>query len=179
MKTDEKNRLLRASEIGVSINTYDDIFSDFDPREYSERAVSQDFLEEARRASRDKREGIGLIFLAPKKIRDQKIESSIKKRLKEHFRRHTLEFRKEKLKIIREGILFFMLGIIFMIIATFLIAGQNSNFWITFLSILLEPGGWFLFWQGLELMIFEAREKTPELEFYRKMSRAEITFRDY
>jgi len=178
METDEKTKLLKDSEISLWIDTYDDIFSDFDPREYSERALSQDFLEEARRASRDKKEGIELIFLAPKNIRNPKTEAIVKKRLKEHFKRHALGFRKEKMRIINQGIIFFILGILFMIGATFFIAG-HQNFMMTLLSVFLEPGGWFLFWSGLQLMIFEAREKTPDLEFYRKMSKADITFRDY
>lgn len=179
MEIDEKNRLLKDSEIGLWIDTYDDIFSDFDPREYSERALSQDFLEEAKRASRDKREGIQLVFLAPKQIRDSKTEIIVKKRLKEHFKKHSGEFKKEKMRIIREGIFFFMLGIIFMVAATFLIVGSNTSFPITLLSVFLEPGGWFLFWQGLDLIIFRAREQAPELEFYKKMSKAEIIFKDY
>jgi hypothetical protein len=83
------------------------------------------------------------------------------------------------MKTIREGLIFFILGILFMVAATFVIAGQNMGFLITLLSVFLEPGGWFLFWQGLDLIIFRAREKAPELEFYKKMSRAEIIFKDY
>lgn len=179
MEIDEKNKLLKDSEIGLWIDTYDDIFSDFDPREYSERALSQDFLEEAKRASRDKKEGIQLVFLAPKHIRNSGTESIVKKRLKDHFKKHSVEFKKDKMKTIREGLIFFILGILFMVAATFVIAGQNMGFLITLLSVFLEPGGWFLFWQGLDLIIFRAREKAPELEFYKKMSRAEIIFKDY
>ena len=43
-----------SSEIPLWLDNYNDLFSDFDPRHYSNRALSQDFLEELKRASRDK-----------------------------------------------------------------------------------------------------------------------------
>jgi len=35
-----KKKLLQLSEISLIIDTYDDIFSDFDPRPYSQRALA-------------------------------------------------------------------------------------------------------------------------------------------
>jgi hypothetical protein len=45
------------NEIKLMLDTYDDIFSDFDPRPFSQRTLSEDFLEEARKASREKEMG--------------------------------------------------------------------------------------------------------------------------
>ena len=57
-------KLLGLSNISLSLNSYDDIFSGFDPRPYSQRALSDDFLAESKRASRDKElDGVELIFL--------------------------------------------------------------------------------------------------------------------
>jgi len=50
---------------------------------------------------------------------------------------------------------------------------------MTFLVILLEPGGWFLFWEGLNLIIFETKEETPDFSFYEKMSKCSINFSSY
>ena len=54
----EQTALLKKSEISLSLDNYDDIFSDFDPRPFSQRALSDDFLIEAKKASRDKVSGI-------------------------------------------------------------------------------------------------------------------------
>ena len=84
-----KQELLAKSEISLILDTYDDIFSDFDPRPYEERALSDDFLLEAKKASRDKATGtIELIFMMPAGKRDTHKESLIKRRLRDHFRKH-------------------------------------------------------------------------------------------
>ncbi|MBI2151367.1 hypothetical protein HYU21_01420, partial [Candidatus Woesearchaeota archaeon] len=35
---------VREGNISLVLDSYDDIFSDFDPRDYSEKALSEDFL---------------------------------------------------------------------------------------------------------------------------------------
>ncbi|HTY44172.1 MAG TPA: hypothetical protein VMC80_02935 [Patescibacteria group bacterium] len=180
MKDLEKNRLLRESEIGIWIDTYDDIFSDFDPRPYSQRSLSQDFLNETKKASKDKTsEDIEIKFLVPKKLRNIKDETLIKKRLRDHFRNHTKQLKKERMKIIKEGIFFSILGVLFMIFATFILTENNPGFFIRILGVFFEPGGWFFFWQGLDLMIFQSRTETPDFGFYKKMSKADIIFNSY
>jgi len=78
-----------SSAISLWIDDYDDIFSDFDPRPFSQRALSEDFLAEAKRAVRDRREDVPeLRFLVPAPVRNLAGEATIRKRLREHFRRH-------------------------------------------------------------------------------------------
>ncbi len=171
---------LQMSEISLLVNDYEDIFSDFDPRPYSQRALSGDFLSEAHKASRDKDDKIELKLLMPKKKRDVRKESIIKVRLLGHFEKHFVMLKKEKTNMIKEGVLFILVGVMLMLIATFILFKyHDKDFLLNFLIILLEPGGWFLFWEGLNLVIFESKKTKPKLEFYRKMSRCEITFLSY
>ncbi|MBM3229972.1 hypothetical protein FJZ26_06065, partial [Candidatus Parvarchaeota archaeon] len=73
-------------DISIAIDTYDDIFSDFDPRPYSTRQVSHDFLVEIRARYKETRGGrIEVRFIVPDIERDLKTESVIKKRLREYF----------------------------------------------------------------------------------------------
>src|SRR5690349_704077 len=51
--TKDQKALLIKSELSIWLDTYDDIFSDFDPRPLNERALSDDFLSEARKMARD------------------------------------------------------------------------------------------------------------------------------
>jgi|SRR3989344_2397983 len=171
-------KLLASSEISLWLDSYDDIFSDFDPRPYPDRALSDDFLSEAKRASKDKVSGkVVLTFLIPNKIRNLKDERLIRRRLREHFNKHYQRMYNEVQKVNRQGFLFMGIGIIIMFLATFIAFSFGEEYlFYTFLVILLEPAGWFLFWEGLNLMVFESKKIRPERDFYEKMAKADIEF---
>jgi len=146
-KERNSENLGKLSDVGLFIENYDYIFSDFDSRSYSQKLLSEDLLNEMNRASKEKKFGdIDLKFLVPKNKRDFRKEKIIKERLKEQF--------KINLKNLELTLL-------------------------TFLSVLSEPAGWFLFWEGLNLIIFQSKKKVPELDFYKKMSKAKIIFVDF
>lgn len=180
-KIKEKEEWALESNISLKANKYDDIFSSFDPRHYSVRALSVDFLDEAKRASIDKdSKKIELRLLIPRNLRKLEIERTIKKRLKEHFERHSRIIKKECNKIIGMGIGFIIAGIILMFMATLVFFKYSKGSILShFLLVFLEPGGWFFFWEGLSLVIFESKEKKPELDFYRKMANCNIIFLSY
>ena len=60
-------------ELNFRLDSYQDIFSDFDSREYKNRSLSQDFLDELRRVSKDKskHEKIKIILSIPKERRNK------------------------------------------------------------------------------------------------------------
>ena len=166
------------SEIRFVIEEYNDIFSDFDPRQLSQRSLSEDFLSEAKRASIDKNGNkINFVILTPQKERKLKDEIIIKERLKKHFKKHFSILEKERKKIVKIGAAFTISGIILMVTATFLFFRfRNESLIASFLTILLEPASWFLFWEGLSQIIFESKKIDPNLNFYKKMSESDIKF---
>ena len=178
MKKDVKQKLLELSKISLWVDNYNDIFSDFDSRSYEQRALSDDFLLEAKKASRDKVSGtIELNLLVPKRKRNSHHKLTIKKRLRDHFKKYHAHFKKEINKVIQQGAAFLVLGTILMLISTFILfEHSNSSLILDFLVVILQPAGWFLFWEGLNLIIFESKHKRPELDFYRKMSSCEVHF---
>ncbi len=175
-----KESLLQKSEISLWLYTYDDIFSDFDPRPFNERSLSIDFLDEAQRAARDKgQETIQLKLLIPTQKRNTSQETLIKKRLKDYFKKRAEEKAKEIKKLVTSGILFTLLGILLMVFATAIAFYEEHAFFATFLLILFEPAGWFFFWEGMGLIVFEAKKLKPSNEFYQKMKHCDIRFWGY
>jgi len=79
---------MRQGNISLILDSYNDLFSDFDPRNYSERTLSDDFLLECKRAARDRdpKMNFELRLLIPKTRRNANDELIIKHRLKSHFR---------------------------------------------------------------------------------------------
>jgi hypothetical protein len=174
-----KQRLLGASEISLILDTYDDIFSDFDPRPFSQRALSDDFLLESKRAARDKILGMELKFLIPKNKKNGETENIVKKRLHEHFKKHHELLEKEIFDTTRLGIIFVIIGFALMSGAAAIKYFLGDSFLWTILLIITEPSGWFTVWTGFDHIFWRSSEKKKELEFYRKMSKADISFIQY
>lgn len=180
-KTDsETQKILSMSELSLWLDTYDDIFSDFDPRPFTQRSLSVDFLDEIKRASRDKVSGqIELRFLIPEKDRNAETESQIKKRLKEYFKKHYEQSKGDIKKIIKTGLLVAALGFLLMFFSIMLQRSLGDNLIETVLVTLFEPSGWFLMFYGLDNTFYSSRSKRPEMEFHSKMAKAEISFISY
>lgn len=171
---------MRDSEIGVWINTYDDIFSDFDSRPYSQRALSDDFLLEMKRASRDKPGGeIELIIFAPEKMRSFSHEALIKRRLIEHFRRHHTMLHHQLGAIKRKGIWLSIFGVLMILGATYISSFRFESLLKNLGIVIFEPGGWFLAWTGLEHIFYKGDTIKPDLDFYEKMSNVQIDFKSF
>jgi len=177
---EEKKQLLQNSEVSLILDVYDDIFSDFDPRPFVKRALSIDFLEEAKRATRDLPTGqIQLKFLIPYSLRNIPTEIMIKRRLKEHFAKHFEEYKNKMRNIKIKGAIMALGGIGMIFVAKIMDRLQSISLSINFLKILLEAGGWFTAWVGLENAFESLEEKSKMKAFYEKMSRADITFIGY
>lgn len=174
-----REHLLEKGEISLILKDYDDIFSSFDPRHYSEKALSDDFLQEAKRATRDKQGVYELRFLIPKSKRNFEHEILIKRRLKDHFRKHynllVYEIRHTEWK----GIGMAFAGVVMIFASTVIASALNQTFWMRFFETLLEPAGWFTAWTGLDQFFYTIEGKRPDKEFYRKISETRIIFTSY
>ena len=96
-KTMGKIQLPVEHEISLWLDTYEDIFSDFDPRPLGQRALSDDFLSEAKRAIRERKEGsFELHLLIPTTQRSSATEAVVRKRLREHFTKHATRLAGER-----------------------------------------------------------------------------------
>jgi hypothetical protein len=170
--------LAKEAKISLILDSYDDLFSDFDPRPYHERALSHDFLEECKRATRDTKDGsqTELSLAIPQYQRNIADETTIKKRLKEHFTKHAHEKKKAIRKRRKEGAIWFFGGGLISLLAAKI--GMIDNNLSHLFLVIFEPAGWFTIWTGLE-MIANPKEKIPDSEFYRKMERMNIIFKGY
>lgn len=174
-------KLLELSEISLSLDTYEDIFSDFDPRDYSRRGLSEDFITEVKKASMEKPfGGIEIRLMIPKDKRDEEHERVIRERLKSHFGRHAKKLGTEFSRAVLNGRLFVLSGLLLMFIATYLaFSFGDQSLLVQFLIVLTEPAGWFLFWEGSNIVLFESKKLRPDVEFYEKLSKGEIEFIGY
>ena len=169
----------RHANISLILDSYNDIFSSFDARSFSEKSLSVDFLDECKRAARDKDEtDLELILSIPKSKRNLSDEFKIKKRLKDHFKHHSIEKEQEAIKMRREGQLWAVLGALLILGITYGFVVFESVFMQSVLTIFEIPG-WFLVWEGMSKIFIDSRKIEPDYLFYKKMSEAHIIFRGY
>jgi len=162
--------------IPLVVDSYNDIFSDFDPRPYTHRALSEDFLLECKKASIEKNDKIRLRIFVPKSKRNSLEEIKIKKRLKEHFNKHFREKRKEISGMKVEGAFWCFMGAIMMVVSAFFVGRPDLSFGVHLLITLVQPAGWFFLWEGLGKILISPHEKMPDFNFYKKMTGVEISF---
>ena len=169
-----------AGAVSLWLDTYEDIFSDFDPHPYGQRALSEDFLAEARRAVRDRRDEVPeLRFLVPMHIRNLEDEATIRKRLRDHFRRHADRLARERRRGIWVSLAIAAAGFAVMT-ASALLRRQPETIARTVLHVLLEPGGCVRGVVRPRISFFYGtRELAREHAFYRKMARADVVFIAY
>ncbi len=176
----EIKELLQKSEISLWLDHYDDIFSDFDPRSYAQRGISDDFLKEARKFTKEVKSGVlELRFLVPGNHRKAEQEATIRKRLREHFRKHADLLRKERDRLLQKGVMMAATGFLLLILGATVLHFRGENFLWSLAVVVIEPAGWFTVWHGLDQIILKSKELRPEREFNEKMAKAEVKFDAY
>ena len=179
-KVEAKLRLPKISEISVWLDTYDDLFSDFDPRPYEERVVSDDFLREAKAFGKEKSAGqFELVLLIPHKLQDTEKETVIVKRLHEFFSHNHRRAHATVTSNRRSGAGMTALALALLLLAAWLRAAHGDSFLMNFFLVVLEPAGWFTIWNGFDRLFFMPAHLRSDLEFYHKMSTCTISFIPY
>lgn len=159
------------------LNSYSDIFSAFDPSEYSERTLSDDFVLQAQKFSKTKDGNkMSLKLLLPASARKEQDEKVIIKRLHSHFKDAYQHVKSDIRNTNRKGITFTVIGIALMLTASYLSYMKPEKYHLHFLLVLFEPAGWFLLWAGLDHLVYLSKDTKMELSFYSKMTRLEIDF---
>ncbi len=177
---ESKQSILKLAEISILLSSYNDIFSAFDPNEYSERTLSDDFIIQAKNLSKSKDGNkISLKLLLPDSARKEQDEKVIIIRLHSHFKEAYQQVQNEVKKTNRKGIIFTIIGIALMLTASYLSFMKAEKYHIHFLLVLFEPAGWFLLWIGLEHLVYSSKETKKDLNFYSKMTKSEINFLTY
>jgi hypothetical protein len=161
-------------DLPLILTSYEEIFSEFDPRPYPKKALSEEFIHECKKAAFDKNK-INLQLFIPKDKRDLKSETKIKRRLKEHFKKHTRIQKKRIFNLELKGLFWFIFGSVMMVICA-LFLDYKGPFWFNVVITIASPAGWFFMWEGLGKMLIKAKDLKPDYIFNKKMANAEIVF---
>ena len=171
------DKLMRYRDISIWLDNYDDIFSDFDPRPYSERVLSDDFLVEVRKVCRENEEMINeLKLLMPADKRKNDDETIIKNKLHNHFKKNHHQYEEQYKNVLKKGIAFSLIGMTMMLISSYISLSHSDSFLMHLLLVVFEPSGWFLVLSGFDIIVYTSKHNKKELDFYKKLSKSKIVF---
>lgn len=176
---DTSQRIKDLKEIAIVIDTWDDVFSDFDPRPLNERTLSEDFIQELKKRYRETRRGDFVVTLyAPVSLKDEKSENMVEQRLKKHFRHRFLQRQKDIIRTRIRGVIFVIFGVCFlallMLMTYFKIFKQLI---VEILSIIFMPLGWFGIWEGFSKIVDTSPGVVQEESLFSKLSKANYQFK--
>ena len=169
--------LARRSRVGIAISTYDDLFSDFDPRPYKERQLSEDFLSELRRFFFDKApDSLDIVLVIPAAMRSPALERVIKKRLHIYFHKKNREVAKRlKHKAIRSWAKV-AVALSLMLATGYLATRAGQVLWMNIVKVMVEPASWFLFWTSIEELIVVRQSRRNDAQYFHRLSECKIVF---
>lgn len=174
-----EQRVQDLREIGVVIDTWDDIFSDFDPRPLSERTVSGDFIDELKKRYKETQAGDFIITIyAPVSLRDEESERMVINRLRKHFRYKFLQKKRVITTIRIKGVVFVAVGICalsFFTLATYF--KFMSELKLQVLSIIFVPLGWFGIWEGFSKIVDTSPVVIRDSKLFEKLLKATYHFK--
>lgn len=168
-----------AQEITIAIDSWDDVFSDFDPSPLADRVLSEDFILELRKRYRESSRGNFLVTIyAPQTLKDENSERIVLKRLKQYFKLRHLSLAKDIFDLRKKGGIFVLAGAIVLAVLTLLTYSKSLNMLtLDLLGIVLVPLGWFGIWEGFSRIIEPAPKLLLDLELFGKLSKATIKFK--
>ena len=174
----EQATLEQMREITIALDNYDDIFSDFDPRPYQERELSEDFLKEIQRRYMEDRKGrFEVHFTIPSMERDAKEEALIKKRLREHFTFMAKHENEIIGQIKTRGYAYIVIGAVVLLADVFALFWlQESSAFYQILSVLLVPAGWYGMFTGIGKVIDEPFDAVERKMVHEKFEKANYVF---
>lgn len=179
-KNKSEHEIQGGRTLSLWIDSYNDIFSDFDPRPFSERMISEDFIAQIKRASKEFRDKISVFkLLVPQGTQHEGSEKVIRRRLQSYFVSMHEQIADEMKNNRSRSLYFIVAGISLMLVSSYITYLKLSSFHFSVLLVLFEPGGWFLFWTGLDLFFSFSRSKKGETEFYSKLIDTHIEFTCY
>ncbi len=162
-------------EVAISLDEYEDIFSDFDIRGYADRALSEDFLDELRLRLRKSQSSsdVSIVLLMPERRRRKSVEPPIIERLRSFFAEREASYIREDRHTLRRGLVFIGIGLALSVAANFIVESFLSM--PLFNDFLLIPS-WFFVWSGFDFLI-KREELRKKRRYYASLLAAKIVFR--
>jgi hypothetical protein len=162
-----------AANIALSIDEWEDLFDDFDsdPSNFSNRTISDDFLDalELRYSSKNRGDFKKITIHAPKSMYDPDTEKTVLSRLHEQIQyRYSIKQKETRSQIVVGGALI-VTGITFFFVKEILALRDQLQYFGDIIC-------WLGIWEGSTKIYDSLHEHMPALQFFNKIVSAEMVF---
>ena len=159
------------------LDSYNDLYSDFDSRHLGRRRISEDFMHELQQAMTGEYASTNdLILQLPEAERQPETESRIIERLQRYFQGQFKEAQFKHRKKVRAGWILIAAGLAIMVINAWISIEYPDHNVIMASKVVLEPAGWFMMWTGLDILFTDRKSLYKEMVLFRSLSAMKIQF---
>ena len=164
-------------EISIWLDKYDDLSSEYDSSHFKARTLSDNFLTEVRKLVHEvESANVELKFNLMADEQNPETEEVIISNIHEYFAHKADIAKAEMRQILRTGGLLSAAG--FAIIIFMVTVGHNFSelMLVKGLEMMIDPLGWFLVWNGLDMVFVQSKKEQPTVDFNLKMTNAKLSF---
>lgn len=163
--------------IPIWLDSYDDVFDDWDPSPFKMRDIEDEFLDFLWDSVEDipKRDEIIFEFFIPAALKNSQKEQILVSALKHHFDYMAIRNEKKRRKEHLEAMKYFVLGIIFFIIA-YMGPFKSDTLMVRIMEDGLFVGGWVFMWETFSNLFIESREFNEERAIIKRFMKANVRF---
>lgn len=164
--------------IEVSLDTYTDIFNDWDHAPMKRKDIDPELLHFLEDSIDDipMKYSIDLCLYLTQEVRNTEREQVIISWFKTFYRFY-IELEKKKIRsLLKNAVIYlFISGIL--LTSSYLGIGTRNNIVVYTLTEIVIVGGWVFLWEAISLFTFERAKISKRIRNYRRFVDAEITFR--
>ncbi|TVP70376.1 MAG: hypothetical protein EA342_01425 [Leptolyngbya sp. LCM1.Bin17] len=166
--------------IEVALDSYADIFSEWDPAPFKRRDLDPDLEVYLEAGAEDipQRYSIELCFILPSGSRDNQAEVEFITGLRNSFAFKTYQLRKEIKKDNHLVLRYIVMGFVLLWFGTtfprYLVEGTATSIAVEGIFI----GGWVFLWEAVSLFFFTNRELYIKHRTYQRLQHAPVIFRE-
>jgi len=167
--------------IEIGIDTYADIFNQWDPAPFKRRDLDAD-LEIYLEGSSEEiplRYSIELFFILPVGKRDKNIEEETRIAISSYFSFRLYFLRKHLQKITILVLRYLVLGFVLLWVGTNFpdYVTETESDWAIVVTEGIFIGGWVFLWESVSLFFFSGREQRYRYRLFKRLHRAPVFFR--
>lgn len=174
----EYDRKKNVFSIKLSIDTYNDLYDEWDYSPFRKRDLDKNLLEHLEECSREipLKHRLAVHFYMPTSERDASREERSIAGLRNYFQYLLYKKAQEKKKYNIYVFLYIISGLLLLTGAYFLQGTLETHLLLTILPEGLFIGGWVLFWEAFSILFFKSREMRQNLREYKRLIQAEIHY---